>query len=176
MKTILSFLLLFPTIAVADLYAGYSYGLRLEKETSGYEYEVASRNLFYVGINKDIWRVQVQYSSDKDSSTNGSSQIDYESHEVVAWGKYKLGWTGFDVNYYAGLGLGATWDKVDTSLGAQTVSDTSDREIVLGAILEGTKYIHPKVSVGSDIKLIYSQYYSQRPTVELGLLHISFYF
>lgn len=170
------FFFLFSVSSQAQVFVGYSYAPRLEDSTSGQETEVESRNLFYTGYSKDAWRIQLQYSTESESTANGSSSIDTKSYEIIGWGKYLLPLTAaYEIKYYAGGGVGITWDKVDTTLGTQTVGDTSDREIVLGVVFEALKYVLPQLSLGSDLKVIYSQYYSKRPTFELGL-NISYYF
>ncbi len=169
-------LFLFSVSSQAQVFVGYSYAPRLEDSTSGQETKFEARNLFYTGYSKDDWRVQLQYSTESEGTVNGSSSIDTKSYEIIGWGKYLLPLNAaYDIKYYVGGGLGLTWDKVDTTLGAQKIKDTSDREIVLGVIFEGLKFVLPQLSVGSDLKVIYSQYYSKRPTFELGL-NIAYYF
>ncbi|MCB0347739.1 MAG: hypothetical protein KDD37_02845 [Bdellovibrionales bacterium] len=170
------FLLLFSVESHAQVFAGYTYGLRLEDSTSGQETKSEDRNIFHVGYTNEDWRFQLQYSTYDISSENGSSHIDSKSYETLAWALYHLPITAaYEIKYYAGGGLGLTWDKTSTTLGSQTTNDTSDREIVLGAMLQGIKYLIPELSIGTDAKVIYSQYYSKRPTFELGL-GLSYYF
>jgi hypothetical protein len=170
------FIFLFSIPASAEVFLGYSHLSRLEKKSSNQEYEVGSRNSFYLGYVKEKWKGQLQYSDYDVSASNGNSTIAVDSFEWMAWAKYLLPIGSAETKYYAGLGLGLTWDKIDTTLAGDTVSSRSDREIVLGAIAEFDRYLLPNFSMGMDFKVIYSQYYSQRPTIELGLGNLTYYF
>lgn len=161
----------------ASIYAGYNRSFRLEKNVNGQEYSTQGRNSIFFGYKKNTYSYQLQYFQYNTSSENGTLKIDLENHEILFLVMKELEWQHME-SWYSdiGGGFGTNWDQITSYIGSNSVKTSSDKEIVISAYASLKKKINKHFSIGTNMRLSYSDSYSMKPALEVSLIHLNYQF